>query len=186
MKTINSKQTVVVPKGVEVSVSNRTVTVKGKRGTLKRSFQGLKLILSVATTKKGQTVSVEKWFGKRKEVSAVRTICTHITNMIKGVTYGYQYKMRAVYAHFPINCVISKDARSVEIRNFLGQKHIRKVVMSRGVTITSSPQKKDEFLIEGTDIEAVSQSAAAIQQSTNVREKDIRKFLDGMYVSEKG
>ena len=49
MKTINSKQTVVVPKGVEVSISNRTVTVKGKRGMLKRSFQGLKLILSVST-----------------------------------------------------------------------------------------------------------------------------------------
>ena len=38
---------------------------------------------------------------------------------------------------------------------------------------------------EGNDIEAVSQSAALIQQSTTVKNKDIRKFLDGMYVSEK-
>jgi len=29
-------------------------------------------------------------------------------------------------------------------------------------------------------------SAALIQQSTSVKKKDIRKFLDGIYVSEKG
>ena len=29
-------------------------------------------------------------------------------------------------------------------------------------------------------------SAALIQQSTSVKRKDIRKFLDGIYVSEKG
>lgn len=37
-------------------------------------------------TAKGTIVNVEKWFGKRKEVAAVRTVCTHITNMVKGVT----------------------------------------------------------------------------------------------------
>lgn len=31
-----------------------------------------------------------------------------------------------------------------------------------------------------------SSSAALIQQATTVRKKDIRKFLDGIYVSEKG
>ena len=32
------------------------------------------------------TICVEKWFGLRKELAAVRTVCTHITNMVKGVT----------------------------------------------------------------------------------------------------
>ena len=33
-----------------------------------------------------QTVKVEKWFGKRKELAAVRTVCSHITNLCNGVT----------------------------------------------------------------------------------------------------
>ena len=29
---------------------------------------------------------VNKWFGKKKEIAAVRTVCSHVQNMIKGVT----------------------------------------------------------------------------------------------------
>jgi len=132
-----------------------------------------------------RTLKVEKWFGTKKELAAVRTVCSHIQNMIKGVTKGFQYKMRAVYAHFPINCVTSESNTVIEIRNFLGEKYIRRVVMSPGVTVVNSTKQKDELIIEGNDIEAVSLSAALIQQSTTVKNKDIRKFLDGLYVSEK-
>merc|ERR1712033_83698 len=108
-----------------------------------------------------KTLKVEKWFGLRKELAAVRTICSHISNMIIGVTKGYQYKMRAVYAHFPINCAISENNSLVEVRNFLGEKFVRKVRMH--------PGQKDELVVEGNDLEAVSQSAALIQQSTTVK-----------------
>lgn len=29
---------------------------------------------------------VDKWWGNRKELATVRTICSHVQNMIKGVT----------------------------------------------------------------------------------------------------
>merc|ERR1711972_785992 len=181
MKTINISQTVTIPDGIKCSVKARTVTVTGPRGSLVKSFRHLKVDISKVDKK---TLKVEKWFGLRKELAAVRTICSHITNMIVGVTKGYQYKMRAVYAHFPINCAISEENTLVEVRNFLGEKFVRKVRMHAGVTCKNSGQK-DELVVEGNDIEAVSQSAALIQQSTTVKNKDIRKFLDGMYVSEK-
>merc|ERR1739846_45020 len=132
------------------------------------------------------TLKVEKWFGKKKELAAVRTVCSHIQNMIKGVTVGFMYKMRAVYAHFPINCAVSEEGTLVEVRNFLGEKYIRKVKMAPGVTVENSKAQKDELIISGNSIEMVSKSAALIQQSTTVKNKDIRKFLDGLYVSEKG
>lgn len=97
---------------------------------------------------------------------------------------GFEYKLRAVYAHFPINLTIADSKKSVDIRNFLGEKVTRTVNMLEGVKIEMGG--KDELVVTGNDIEKVSLSAASIQQSTLVKGKDIRKFLDGIYVSERG
>lgn len=84
MKILNTSQTVTVPEGVDVSVKTRVVTVKGPRGTLTKSFRHLAVDIFMPTKK---SVKVEKWFGKRKELAAVRTVCSHITNLITGVTH---------------------------------------------------------------------------------------------------
>ncbi|CAL1300528.1 unnamed protein product [Larinioides sclopetarius] len=182
MKTILAAQTVKIPKGVDIKVRSRAVTVRGPRGLLRRSFKHVQVDMQVVGKDK---LVVQKWFGIRKELATVRTVCSHIENMIKGVTMGYQYKMRSVYAHFPINVTTSKDGSLVEIRNFLGEKIVRRVQMQPGVVCQNSSQQKDELILQGNDIELVSRSAALIHQSTLVKNKDIRKFLDGIYVSEK-
>jgi len=104
--------------------------------------------------------------------------------MFKGVTYGFLYKMRSVYAHFPINLNIIDGGKTVEVRNYLGERFIRIVKMRDGVICKQSGQK-DEIIVEGNDIELVSNSAALINQCVRAKNKDIRKFLDGIYVSEK-
>ena len=71
-------------------------------------------------------------------------------------------------------------------RNFLGEKLIRRITLGEGVDVEASKNVKDELVLSGNSIEAVSQSAADIQQICRVRNKDIRKFLDGIYVSERG
>merc|ERR1711915_241442 len=183
MKVIHSSQTIDIPAEVDVAIKSRSVVVKGPRGTLRRAFKHL----AVDIKKQGKNkIIVEKWFGIRRELAAVRTVCSHIQNMFKGVMKGYRYKMRAVYAHFPINIAITENNTVVDIRNFLGEKYTRSVKMLPGVTCVSSTAQKDELILEGNDIELVSRSAALIQQCTTVKKKDIRKFLDGIYVSEKG
>lgn len=71
-------------------------------------------------------------------------------------------------------------------RNFLGEKLVRRVQMAEGVEVEASKTQKDELILTGNSLERVSQSAADIQQICRVRNKDIRKFLDGLYVSERG
>ncbi|KAM3928031.1 LOW QUALITY PROTEIN: large ribosomal subunit protein uL6-like [Leptodactylus fuscus] len=183
MKTILSNQTVDIPDKVEISLRGRTVTVKGPRGSLRKNFNHINLELCLLGRKK-RKLRVDK--GNRKELATVRTICSHVQNMIKGVTLGFRYKMRSVYAHFPINVIIQEGGALVEIRNFLGEKYIRRVRMRSGVVCSLSQAQKDELILEGNDIALVSNSAALIQQATTVKNKDIRKFLDGIYVSEKG
>merc|ERR1712108_107610 len=98
---------------------------------------------------------------------------------------GFQYKMKFVYAHFPVNVNISDAKDVIEIRNFLGEKVIRRIAMLEGVTVDRS-EIKNEIILEGNNVENLGISASQIQQSTKVKNKDIRKFLDGIYVSEKG
>lgn len=83
MRQIVSNQIVKVPKDVSVTVKARKVTVKGPRGTLKRAFKHLCLDIYMVNKR---CVKVEKWFGTKKELACVRTVCSHIENMIKGVT----------------------------------------------------------------------------------------------------
>eukprot|EP01108_Squamamoeba_japonica_P010023 TRINITY_DN9655_c0_g1_i1.p2 TRINITY_DN9655_c0_g1~~TRINITY_DN9655_c0_g1_i1.p2 ORF type:complete len:189 (+),score=70.42 TRINITY_DN9655_c0_g1_i1:116-682(+) len=182
MKIIHTQKTVPIPDGVTVKINCRHVVVTGPRGKLERTFNKTSFDMYV----KNNTVFVELWFGQRLAVSSCRTIATHIRNMITGVTQGYRYKMRFVYAHFPHNVSITKDGTVVEIRNFLGEKVVRRVQMLEGVSVVRSDNVKDEIVLTGNSVENVSQSAANINLATLVKNKDVRKFLDGIYVSEKG
>jgi large subunit ribosomal protein L9e len=160
--------------------------VTGPLGTLKRSFKYLAMDLSMAED--ARSLKVDVWFGNRENVATIRTVTSHIENMITGVTKGFKYKMRFCYAHFPINVTSVKEGSDeiVEIRNFLGEQKARRVTLLDGVSFVRTADVKDQIELTGIDINKVSLSAAHIQQSTNVRKKDIRKFLDGIYVSETG
>jgi len=182
MRTIHSSQTVPIPKECKMTVNERSVSITGPRGTLSASFdkRPVEIIL-----KSPEEVEVGVWLGTRKHLACIGTVCGQIKNLIKGVMFGFQYKMRAAYSHFPINMTITNNKSCVEIRNYLGEKFVRRVVMQPGVTVELTDQK-DELVLRGCDVQKVSQCAASIQQCAAVKDKDVRKFLDGIYVSEKG
>ncbi|KAI0205046.1 ribosomal protein L6 [Astrocystis sublimbata] len=186
MRYIHTQETLEIPEGVSVSIKSRKVTVEGPRGKLHKDLSHLAVNFSHPAK---NIIGIEIHHGSRKNVATLRTVRTLINNLVVGVTKGYKYKMRYVYAHFPINVNLDKNGETglweVEIRNFVGEKLVRRVVMQPGVDVEVSKAQKDELLILGNSLEAVSQSAADIQQICRVRNKDIRKFLDGIYVSEK-
>jgi large subunit ribosomal protein L9e len=94
--------------------------------------------------------------------------------------------MRLVHAHFPINAGPAKDGKSIEVKNFLGGRHIKKIVMQGDVKVKLSTEVKDELIFEGIDNALVSLSCAQVAQVCKIGTKDERKFLDGIFVSEKG
>merc|ERR1712127_395297 len=185
VKSINCVESISLEdfgKDVKLIVKGQCVTVIGPRGTLKKDLSHLK----VEMKKTGdQSVQISKWWATKRGASALKTTTSHIRNMAVGVTSGFRYKMRTVYAHFPINMVIQNSGKTVDIKNFLGEKKLRKIDCLEGVTIKVSPKQKDEFWLEGNDVEKVSQTCSLIYQKATPRNKDIRKFLDGVYVSAK-
>lgn len=123
MKTILASETMDVPEEVTLKVDAKVVTVEGPRGKLTRSFKHLNLDFQLIEG--GKKLKVDAWFGTRRTMAAIRTAISHVQNLITGVTKGYRYKMRFVYAHFPINASITHENTSIEIRNFLGEKKVR-------------------------------------------------------------
>mmetsp|Transcript_44498 Transcript_44498/g.111814 ORF Transcript_44498/g.111814 Transcript_44498/m.111814 type:complete len:189 (-) Transcript_44498:124-690(-) len=184
MKTLVQEESIPVPKGIKISIKSKIVEVSGKHGTLKRDFKHLPIELYLAQS--GHEVRAKMYFAKSKQLSMLRSVCSHINNLFDGVQKKYEYKMRLVYAHFPINATITNGGGTVELRNFLGEKRVRIVNMLPGVKVEKSAGTKDEIVVTGTDIDLTSRSAALIRQSCLVKDKDIRKFLDGVYVSSHG
>ncbi|GAB5353783.1 hypothetical protein AAMO2058_000063500 [Amorphochlora amoebiformis] len=182
MKTLLVQREIEIPEGFEAKVKSGVVTITHERGKLTKDFRHAKLKI----TCDGKKIYLKKWMSTTKQAAVVRTIYSHIQNMMTGLKRGFQYKMRLVYNHFPIQASIENDGKRVEVRNFVGQKMTKICNLPEGVTCRRSTEVKDELVFEGADIQKVSQSAAQVHQLALVRNKDIRKFLDGIYVSETG
>lgn len=169
-------KTVQVPDDVTLTLQGKTVSVKGAKGSLTRDFS----FAPISIEGEGKNVRISAKWPRKKEAALVGTIYSHISNMIVGVTKGYTYKLKIVFSHFPIS--VKYQDKSVLIENFTGERRPRRVQVIGDVKVKI---ETDDIIISGANLEQVSQTAANIEQSTKVRQKDPRVFLDGLYVYER-
>ncbi len=165
-----------IPEGVELLVEGQKISVRGRKGDITREFSSVPVTFSVSD----RTLSITTTKTRKREIALMGTLGVHIENMMKGVQNGYTYRLKVVYAHFPIT--VKVQGKTVIIQNFTGERHPRtsKIVGDSKVTV-----KGDEILVEGVDLEKVSQTAANMELATVSRDKDPRVFLDGIYIFEK-
>jgi len=177
MRLPEISRTIQVPDGVEVTIERRKVTVKGEKGTLTRDFSYVPISLEAQEDK---TVRIWAEWPRKKEASLVGTVTSHIQNMITGVEKGFLYKLKIVFSHFPIS--VKVQDKVVLIENFTGERQARKAKIIGDAKVKV---ETDDVTVEGINWEAVSQTAANIEQATKVKKKDPRVFLDGIYVYER-
>jgi large subunit ribosomal protein L6 len=101
--------------------------------------------------------------------------------MIKGVENGHTYKLKIIFAHFPIS--VKVKGAEVHVENFFGERSPR-VSQIRG-DATKVLVAGEDVIVQGPSLEDVSQTAANIELSTRIRDKDHRVFLDGLYIYSK-
>lgn len=164
-----------IPEGIEVSIQDEIV-VTGSAGELKRKFKSR----NINITKDDNKIILEAPFPKKRDKAMLGTIKSHLSNMIIGLTDGFSYKMKIVYAHFPMTVKVTNN--KVTIENFLGERHPRtaKILGDTKVQI-----KGDEVIVEGINKEAVGQTMANIEQATKIKGRDPRVFQDGIYLVSK-
>ncbi|MEM0376545.1 MAG: 50S ribosomal protein L6 [Thermofilum sp.] len=184
MRVYRVVRRIEVPRGVSVKVEGKRVVVSGPLGSVEKDFSHAKNIL---VKLEDGAVVVETFNATKKDYALVNTLAAHIENMIEGVTKGYRYKLKIVYAHFPMNVKVENNR--VVIENFLGERGKRYATVLPGVKVKV---EKEEIIVEGVDKDAVAQTAANIHLSTHLtgdrarsphgREGSGPGILDGIYL----
>jgi large subunit ribosomal protein L6 len=167
-----------IPPEVDLEISGRTVKMKGPRGTLTEDLSHLPINLTL----QDKRLTVEVAWPRKREYAMAGTAAAHIRNMIKGVTKGFTYKLKLVHSHFPINVKVKEDKKVLLIENFTGEKSPRTVKLVGDVSVKVA---QDDIIVQGTNLNDVSQTAANIEHGTKIKDKDQRVFLDGIYIFEK-
>jgi archaeal ribosomal protein L6P len=168
---------VKIPEGVKVKLEGSQLTITGPKGMLVRSVRFPQV--TVTCDDKEIHISTES---DRKAVTAmVGTFEAHAKNMCRGVSEGFEYRMKVVYSHFPIQ--LKLQGKRLEIANFLGEKKARYANIADGVTAKIA---NDEVILTGIDRELVGNTAANIEHATHIRYRDPRVFQDGVYMVHRG
>jgi large subunit ribosomal protein L6 len=176
MRAVEVSRVVQIPDDVELTLEGKKVTVKGAKGTLTRDFSYAPISMEL----QGKSLRIWANWPRKKESALVGTIYAHINNMITGVRKGFTYKLKIVFSHFPISVKVQDGM--VLIENFTGERNPRKAKIVGDAKVKVAG---DDVIVQGINLEDVSQTAANIEQATKVRRKDPRVFLDGIYLYEK-
>jgi large subunit ribosomal protein L6 len=171
-----TETTIEIPDEVSAEVSNLDLTVEGPNGSVTRTLW----YPSVSVSVEDDEVVITADADDAKTNATVGTFESHVSNMIHGVTEGWEYEMEVYYAHFPMQ--VDVDGDEVVIENFLGERAERRTPL-RGDT---DVQVDGEVVtLSGPSKEDVGQTAADIEQLTRVTDKDNRVFQDGVYITQK-
>ena len=165
-----------LPEGVSAIVENRIMKIQGPKGVVERKLLIPRVIVRVENNK----IIMEAKKATKREYKMMATYRAHFKNMIKGVTQGHVYKLKILSSHFPMQ--VSYKNNVLEVRNFFGEKHPRKLVIPQGVQVKIDGQL---IILEGIDKELVGNTASLIEKLTRRTGFDPRIFQDGIYIIEK-
>jgi large subunit ribosomal protein L6 len=167
---------VEIPPNVDVMLEGAVLRVTGPNGTLERNMRFPQINVGL---EEGEIV-ISTASDKKRILAMSGTLESHAKNMIRGVKDGFEYRMKVVYSHFPIQLKLQNER--LEINNFLGEKQPRIAKIVEGVTVAIG---NDELTITGIDKEKVGNTAANIEHATKVTKRDPRVFQDGIYITER-
>ena len=163
-----------IPVNVKVRMEGNTFIVDGKLGTLRKDITKLPISVDL----KDKKLVIRPPGTRKKDLAMTNTAKSIIQSMIKGVESGFTYKLKVVYAHFPIS--VKTKGKEIHVENYFGERAPR---VSHIVGDTTKVNViGEDVIVQGPSLEEVSQTAANIEFSTKLKGKDQRVFLDGLYI----
>ncbi len=145
-----AKLPIELPQGVEVTLAETIVSVKGGKGQLR-----VELNTEVEAKQEGETLIVKPRSGSRFAKAIAGTTRALIANMVQGVSEGFEKKLTLVGVGY------RAKAQGTKLNLTLGFSHPVIFNVPDGVSVTTPSQT--EIVITGTDKQKVGQVAAEIR-----------------------
>ncbi len=145
------RKPVDVPAGVDVKIDGTTVTVKGPKGTLTRTFNK-----DMVIKQEGAQIIVERPDDNKLHRSLHGLTRTLVHNMVEGVTNGFSKSLDIE----GIGYRAQKQGKNLVMN--LGYSHQVIIPEIDGITIDVPSQTK--IIVNGIDKQAVGQFAAQIRE----------------------
>jgi large subunit ribosomal protein L6 len=168
---------IVLPSEVSITKQDNIITTKGSFGSVQKDFTKMPAIIDLQDNK----ITIRSRGNRKKDFALVNTLQSVINNMIKGSSTGFTYKLKIVFAHFPISVKIK--GKDIFVENFFGERSPRTSKIIGNDTKVSV--EGEDIIVKGPNIENVSQTAANLELATRIKNKDSRVFLDGVYIYSK-
>lgn len=181
MTLLHKFESVPIPLNCQIATANNIITITGTKYTRTLNLSHLNLTFLVTPTE----ITINLWNGNSKEQSKVKTCASIIKNAINGCMHGYRYIVKAASIHFPMSIDIEEDGKLILVKNFLGEKAVRRFFISNDVCARHG-DAKDVVVFEGKSIEDVSQCVGTLINGCRERKRDNRVLLDGFYILKKG
>lgn len=169
--------TTQLPEGFTAEYEDGHLTVEADGEEVSRKLEHAMIDVEVADGE--VTFSTDRT--KKSIKSIVKTFQSHVQNMVDGIQDEHVYKMKGVYAHFPMT--VKQENGKVVIENFMGERKPREIEIMEGVTVDIDGE---DLELRGADKEAVGQTAGRIEQACKKGNRDPRTFQDGVYITSKG
>lgn len=142
---------VPVPKGVETTLTDSTVSVKGSKGSLQLDLHQL-----VGVTQEGEELKVAARDESRQAKALAGTFRSLINNMVQGVNEGFEKKLELQGVGY------RAKASGSTINLTVGYSHPIDYKLPEGVKAETPTQT--EIVISGPDKQQVGQVAAEIRK----------------------
>lgn len=168
---------ITLPSEVSITKQENLITTKGSFGSVQKDFTKMPAIIDLQDNK----ITIKSRGNRKKDFALVNTLQSVINNMIKGSSQGFTYRLKIVFAHFPISIKIK--GKDIVVENFFGERSPRTSKIIGNDTKVSV--EGEDIIVKGPNIENVSQTAANLELATRIKNKDSRVFLDGVYIYSK-
>lgn len=168
--------TIPLEEGVNAKFQGDKLTIQGPLGKVEQDFSKIPIEVKI----EGKSIKLISRGARRKNRSIFNTARSLIANAVHGVTKGYQYKLKVIFAHFPVS--VKVQGKNILVENFYGERSPR---VAEIIGDTKAEVQGEDIILNGVSIQDVGQTAANLEQATTVRRKDQRVFLDGVYVYER-